>query len=179
MLVEVVRRHLAPLPGDQRGRLAGLRDPRVGRALALLHERPAHPWTLDELARGAAASRSVLAERFTHFVEDSPMQYLTRWRMQIAARLLAESSRKVAAVALAVGYDSEAAFSRAFKKAAGVPPRRGAAGTPRARSTDRRSARPPSRHRFPDEAGDRVEQGGAADRVVVVGAGDAEEAPGA
>jgi AraC-like DNA-binding protein len=122
LFVEVVRRHLATLPAEQRGWLAGLRDPVVGRALALLHERPAHPWTLDELARGAGASRSVLAERFTHFVEDPPMQYLARWRMQIAARLLAESTRKVAAVAMEVGYDSEAAFSRAFKKAAGVPP---------------------------------------------------------
>ena len=74
------------------------------------------------VGRGAGASRSVLAERFTHFVEDPPMQYLTRWRMQMAARLLAETSRKVASVALDVGYDSEAAFSRAFKKAAGVPP---------------------------------------------------------
>jgi AraC-like DNA-binding protein len=122
MFVEVVRRHLATLPPEQRGWLAGLRDPMVGRALALLHERPAHPWTLEELARDSGASRSVLAERFTHFVEDSPMQYLTRWRMQIAARLLAESTSKVSAVALDVGYDSEAAFSRAFKKAAGVPP---------------------------------------------------------
>ena len=122
LFIEVVRRHLATLPAEQRGWLAGLRDPVVGRALALLHERAAHPWTLDELARGAGASRSVLAERFTHFVEDPPMQYLTRWRMQIVARLLAESTRKVAVVALEVGYDSEAAFSRAFKKAAGVPP---------------------------------------------------------
>ena len=122
MFVEVVRRHLAALPREQRGWLAGLRDPVVGRALGLLHERPAHPWTLEELARAAGASRSVLAERFAHFVEDPPMQYLTRWRMQIAARLLAEGTRKVSAVALEVGYDSEAAFSRAFKKAAGVPP---------------------------------------------------------
>lgn len=122
LFVEVVRRHLATVPAEQRGWLAGLRDPVVGRALALLHERPAHPWTLDELARSAGASRSVLAERFTHFVEDPPMQYLTRWRMQIAARLLAESRSKVATVAQDVGYDSEAAFSRAFKKAAGVPP---------------------------------------------------------
>lgn len=122
LFVEVVRRHLATLPVEQRGWLGGLRDPVVGRAIALLHERPAHAWTLDELARGAGASRSVLAERFTHFVEDPPMQYLTRWRMQIAARLLADSTRKVAAVAREVGYDSEAAFSRAFKKAAGVPP---------------------------------------------------------
>ncbi|MGH7730055.1 MAG: AraC family transcriptional regulator, partial [Candidatus Eiseniibacteriota bacterium] len=121
LFVEVVR-HLATLPAEQRGWLAGLRDPVVGRALALLHERPAHPWTLDQLARSSGTSRSVLAERFTHFVEDSPMQYLTRWRMQIAARLLAESTSKVSAVALDVGYDSEAAFSRAFKKAAGVPP---------------------------------------------------------
>ena len=94
----------------------------VGRALALLHERPAYPWTLDELAKDSGTSRSVLAERFTHFVEDPPMQYLARWRSQIAARLLAEGTRKVAAVASEVGYDSEAAFSRAFKKAAGVPP---------------------------------------------------------
>jgi AraC-like DNA-binding protein len=122
MFVEVVRRHLAALPPEQRGWLAGLRDAVVGRALALLHERPAHPWTLEALARESGASRSVLAERFTHFVEDPPMQYLTRWRMQIAARLLAESTSKVSAVALEVGYDSEAAFSRAFKKAAGVPP---------------------------------------------------------
>jgi AraC-like DNA-binding protein len=132
MFVEVVRRHLAGLPAEQRGWLAGLRDPVVGRALALLHERPAHSWTLEELAREAATSRSVLAERFTHFVEDPPMQYLARWRMQIAARLLADSTRKVAAVARDVGYDSEAAFSRAFKKTAGVPPatwrRRHAAG---------------------------------------------------
>jgi AraC-like DNA-binding protein len=122
MFIEVVRRHLAALPPEQRGWLAGLRDPMVGRALALLHERPAHPWTLEELARESGASRSVLAERFTLFVHDPPMQYLTRWRMQIAARLLAESTSKVSAVALEVGYDSEAAFSRAFKKAAGVPP---------------------------------------------------------
>jgi AraC-like DNA-binding protein len=124
LFIEVVRRHLATLPAEQRGWLGGLRDPVVGRALALLHERPAHGWTLEELAQGAGASRSVLAERFTHFVEDPPMQYLTRWRMQIAARLLAEGTRKVAAVAREVGYDSEAAFSRAFKKAAGVPPAR-------------------------------------------------------
>ena len=122
MFVEVVRRHLAALPPEQTGWLAGLRDPVVGRALALLHERPAHPWTLEDLARGAAVSRTVLAERFTHLVGDPPIQYLTRWRMQLAARLLAEDASKVAAVAAQVGYDSEAAFSRAFKKAAGVPP---------------------------------------------------------
>jgi AraC-like DNA-binding protein len=122
MFVEVVRRYLSELPGEQRGWLAGLRDPSVGRALALLHERPAHPWTLEALANEIGVSRSTLAERFTHLVGHPPMHYLTRWRMQIAARLLADGQAKVAAVALEVGYDSEAAFSRAFKKDAGVPP---------------------------------------------------------
>jgi len=122
MFVEVVRRYLAALPAEERGWLAGLRDPLVGRALALLHERPAHPWTLEALARDVGASRSVLADRFAHFVGHPPIQYLTRWRMQVAARLLAEGVRKVSAVALEVGYDSEAAFSRAFKKMIGVPP---------------------------------------------------------
>jgi AraC-like DNA-binding protein len=122
MFVEVVRRHLAGLPAEQTGWLAGLRDPSVGRALTCLHERPGDDWTLETLAKAAGLSRSALAERFTHFVGDPPMQYLTRWRMQVAARLLADGQAKVATVGLQVGYDSEAAFSRAFKKAAGVPP---------------------------------------------------------
>jgi AraC-like DNA-binding protein len=122
MFVEVVRRHLAALPAEQTGWLAGLRDRSVGRALACLHERPGDDWTLQKLAKTVGLSRSALAERFTHFVGDPPMQYLTRWRMQVAARLLADGEAKVSAVALRVGYDSEAAFSRAFKKAAGLPP---------------------------------------------------------
>jgi AraC-like DNA-binding protein len=122
MFVEVVRRYLAGLPAQQTGWLAGLRDRVVGRALALLHERPAEAWTLDRLARDVGLSRSALAERFTHFVGEPPVQYLTRWRMQVAARLLADSHAKVATVARQVGYDSEAAFSRAFKRVAGVPP---------------------------------------------------------
>jgi len=91
-------------------------------ALALLHQQPAHPWTLEKLARGAGLSRSALAERFNGFVGQPPMQYLTRWRIQLAAKLLAEDARKVSAVAMEVGYDSEAAFSRAFKKSVGVSP---------------------------------------------------------
>jgi AraC-like DNA-binding protein len=87
-----------------------------------LHERPGEAWTLETLARDVALSRSALAERFSHFVGQPPMQYLTRWRMQAAARLLADGQAKVSAVALQVGYDSEAAFSRAFKRAVGVPP---------------------------------------------------------
>jgi AraC-like DNA-binding protein len=138
MFVEVVRRHLAALPPGQTGWVAGLRDRIIGRALALLHERPAEAWTLEKLARGVGLSRSALAQRFTYFVGDAPMQYLTRWRMQAAARLLADGQAKVSAVALAVGYDSEAAFSRAFKKAAGMPPaawRRGQAAPPASRET--------------------------------------------
>ena len=122
MFVEVVRRHLAALPAVAPGWLAGLRDPGVGHALALLHERPGRPWTLARLAREIGMSRSVLATRFARLVGHPPMQYLTRWRMQVAARLLADGSDKVATVALEVGYDSEAAFSRAFKRVAGVPP---------------------------------------------------------
>jgi AraC-like DNA-binding protein len=115
MFVEVVRRHLAGLPAEETGWLAGLRDGVVGRARALLHDRPGEAWTLETLAREAGASRSTLAERFTRFVGEPPVQYLTRWRMQAAARLLADGEAKVASVALQVGYDSEAAFSRAFK----------------------------------------------------------------
>jgi len=122
MFVEVVRRHLQSLPAGGTGWLAGLRDEFVGRALALLHRRPEHPWTLDELARKVALSRSALAERFTHLVAQPPMQYLARWRMQVAAGLLSGGSATVAQVADEVGYASEAAFSRAFKKIVGVPP---------------------------------------------------------
>jgi AraC-like DNA-binding protein len=122
MFVEVVRRHLARLPETQTGWLAGLRDRVVGRALALLHERPGDAWTLEKLASDVGLSRSALAERFMHFVGEPPVQYLTRWRMQVAARLLADGHAKVATVGLQVGYDSEAAFSRAFKKLAGMPP---------------------------------------------------------
>jgi len=122
MFVEVVRRHLAGLPEGRTGWLAGLRDPHVGRALSALHARPAHPWTLDDLGREAGLSRSALAERFSALVGEPPMQYLARWRMQVAAGLLASTHDGVAAVAAAVGYASEAAFNRAFRKLVGVPP---------------------------------------------------------
>jgi AraC-like DNA-binding protein len=122
MFVEVIRRHVAGLPPEQAGWLAALRDEYVGRALCLLHERAAHAWTLDDLAGDVGLSRSAFAERFTRLVGEPPMQYLTRWRMQMAARLLTDGSAKVSAIALEVGYDSEAAFSRAFKKEAGVSP---------------------------------------------------------
>lgn len=122
MFVEVVRRHLRSLPAEHAGWLAGLRDEVAGRALAALHARPAYAWTLDELARSAHTSRSVLAERFKHFVGEPPMTYLAQWRMQLAAGLLAGGNANVAQVAVEVGYGSEAAFSRAFKKLVGVSP---------------------------------------------------------
>lgn len=122
MFVEVVRRHLATLSGDAGGWLAGLRDPLVGRALERLHNDPGRAWTLETLAREVASSRSVLAERFAHFVGEPPMHYLARWRIQCAAGLLTDGGTKVSAVGRKVGYDSEAAFSRAFKKHAGVSP---------------------------------------------------------
>ncbi|ODT19858.1 MAG: AraC family transcriptional regulator [Kaistia sp. SCN 65-12] len=122
MFLEVVRRHMDELGGDRTGWLAGLRDPLVGRALALLHAEPARGWTLEDLAASAGASRSALAERFTQLVGCPPIQYLTRWRMQIAARRLAEGGVKIAVVAQEIGYDSEAAFSRAFKKFVGQSP---------------------------------------------------------
>lgn len=122
MFIEVLRRYLEALPPGQTGWLAGLRDELVGRVLALLHARPAHPWTLDELAREAASSRSNVAKRFVEIVGQPPMQYLTQWRMQVAANLLVQSGAKIASIGPEVGYDSEAAFSRAFKKATGLAP---------------------------------------------------------
>lgn len=122
VFLEALRRYLESLPAAATGWLAGLRDPHVGRALRLLHARPAEDWTLQALAREAAVSRAVLAARFAQLVGCPPMQYLTRWRMQCAARLLADRDLKVAAVAEAVGYASEAAFSRAFKRETGGPP---------------------------------------------------------
>lgn len=122
LFVEVVRRYLEALPVTGGGWLAGLRDPAVGRVLAMLHGHLAHRWTLRALADGAALSRAALAERFLRLVGCPPIEYLTRWRMQVAARLLADPGAKVSDVAARVGYESDAAFSRAFKKATGLPP---------------------------------------------------------
>jgi AraC-like DNA-binding protein len=122
LFIEVVRRHLDSLPPDRTGWLSGLRDPTVGRALALLHERPTGAWTLDRLANEVGVSRSTLADRFTQMVGQPPMRYLAHWRLQLASRLLVDSSEKVSAVAFDVGYHSEAAFSRAFKDLVGVSP---------------------------------------------------------
>jgi AraC-like DNA-binding protein len=122
MFVDVVRRYLETLPADRTGWLAGLREPFVGKALATLHRTPAREWTLEGLSREVGLSRSALAERFTEYVGQPPMQYLTNWRMQLAANHLLAGTDAVAAIAERVGYESEAAFSRAFKKAVGTPP---------------------------------------------------------
>jgi len=134
LFIEVVRRYVATLPADNVGWFAGLRDDGVGRALHKLHERPAHSWTLEELARDVAMSRSALAERFAHFVGIPPMQYLAQWRIQLAASELRTTSASVAEIAERVGYGSEGALSRAFKRWVGVAPalyRRGASPAPK------------------------------------------------
>jgi AraC-like DNA-binding protein len=122
MFVEVVRKYIATLPEDSRGWLSALRDRHVGHAMRLIHGQPARQWTLDVLAHEVGLSRSVFAERFTHYVGVSPMQYLGRWRMQLAARRLDLPGVSVAQAGAEVGYESEAAFSRAFKKFVGTPP---------------------------------------------------------
>ena len=122
MFVDALRRHADGLPAGQTGWLAGLRDPGVGRALALLHERPGEAWTLEQLGEEAGLSRSVLHERFVHLIGQPPMQYLAQWRMQVAAGRLSDTNATVLEVALDVGYESEAAFSRAFKRIVGEAP---------------------------------------------------------
>jgi AraC-like DNA-binding protein len=122
LFVDTVRRHVATLPDHSIGWLAGARDPIVGKSLALLHKRPEHPWTIVELATAVGVSRSALVERFTRYLSNPPMTYLTGWRLRLAAQALTSSSKGVADVAAAVGYESEAAFNRAFKRAFGVPP---------------------------------------------------------
>jgi AraC-like DNA-binding protein len=122
LFIETLRRYVEQLPAEQTGWLAGARDEVVGSALALMHQRPFHPWTLVELATEAGTSRSVLAERFARYLDESPLAYLARWRLQLAARLLQTTKSTVLQVAAEVGYDSEAAFNRAFKREFSVPP---------------------------------------------------------
>lgn len=124
LFVETLRTYIAQLPPEQTGWLAGARDSEVGKTLALMHRNPAHPWTIASLAREAGVSRSVLAERFRHYLREPPMAYLTRWRLQLGAQMLASTSYSVAQIASEVGYESEAAFNRAFKREFETPPAR-------------------------------------------------------
>jgi transcriptional regulator GlxA family with amidase domain len=110
MFIEVVRRHLEAMPPEKAGWLAGLRDPFVGKALSLLHGAPAYSWTIEELAKQVGLSRSVLAERFTDLVGTPPLDYLAKWRMQIALGILSGGNANVARVAAEIGHESEAAF---------------------------------------------------------------------
>ena len=124
VFIETLRAYIARLPAEQTGWLAGARDSEVGKTLALMHREPSHPWTLADLAREAGISRSVLAERFRHYLNETPMAYLTRWRLQLGAQMLGSTNYSVAQIAGDVGYESEAAFNRAFKRDFGVPPAR-------------------------------------------------------
>jgi len=124
LFVETLCRYMDALPSEQTGWLATARDPKIGQALALLHRHPARAWTLPDLARESGTSRTVLAERFVQLMGESPLAYLARWRLQLAERRLTTTDRKVLQVAYDVGYESEAAFSRAFRRAFGMPPAR-------------------------------------------------------
>lgn len=124
LFAETLRRYARQLPSGETGWFAATRDPEVGKALTLLHHRHAHPWTLAELARESGLSRTVLSERFRHFLGEPPISYLTRWRLRLGARELAASSHSVAQIAVDCGYESEAAFNRAFKREFGIPPAR-------------------------------------------------------
>jgi AraC-like DNA-binding protein len=122
MFVEVVRKYIVHLPDDSKSWLSGLKHRHIGQALRLIHGQPAKPWTLAELAREVGLSRSVFAERFAYYVGVAPMHYIGRWRMQLAIRRLTVPGVSVAQAGAEVGYASEAAFNRAFKKYVGVPP---------------------------------------------------------
>lgn len=122
LFIEVLRLWIEQHSAGRTGWLAGVGDRIVGAALNALHQRPAHPWTLEELARAAGTSRSVLAERFMQLVGTSPMQYLIQWRMLLAANLLRRSNASLTQIAGDVGYQTDTAFIRAFRREYGTPP---------------------------------------------------------
>lgn len=122
LFVETLRRYINTLPEDETGWLAGTRDPVVGHALVLLHQDPAEPWTIANLSRRVGLSRTRLADRFRHFLGESPMAYLAQWRLKLGAEILQSTENSVAEIATSVGYGSEAAFNRAFKREFDVPP---------------------------------------------------------
>lgn len=144
MFVEILRQYMHQLPADHSGWLAGLNDPQAGKALRLMHAEPARNWTVDELARESGISRSALAQRFTDLIGESPMRYLSGWRIQLAKLMLRDYGHTIQQVAERVGYESEAAFNRAFKRAVGLPPAawRKSAAQAAAGSTASRSGKP-------------------------------------
>lgn len=122
MFVEILREYMQRLPTNQSGWFAAVNDAHVGKALRLLHANPVRDWTVDELAREVGLSRSALAQRFVELVGEAPMRYLANWRMQLAKQMMRDGGHNIQEVATRVGYDSEAAFNRAFKRATGSPP---------------------------------------------------------
>jgi AraC-like DNA-binding protein len=122
MFLNIVREYMQQLPPGQTGWLAGVQDPHVGKALRLMHAEPARHWTVEQLAHEAGTSRSALAERFTELLGEAPMHYLATWRIHLARQLLCEPARSIPDIAVRVGYESEAAFARAFKRLVGIPP---------------------------------------------------------
>ena len=169
LFIEVLRLYMNEQSEGRTGWLAGVGDRIVGAALNALHERPAHAWTLEELAREAGTSRSVLAERFQHLVGSSPMQYLTQWRMLLAANLLARSNAPLARIAEDVGYQTDTAFSRAFRREYGAPPaawRRRHAARPRAGGDVRAARDQGALMRVTPDARQHVDRAVAADQQV-------------
>jgi len=134
LFVETLRAYIAQLPAEQTGWLGGARDAEVGKTLALMHRDPSRPWTLASLAKEAGISRSVLAERFRHYLQQTPMAYLMRWRLQLGAQMLGSTNHSVSQIAAEVGYESEAAFNRAFKREFEIPPARFRAKTRKTRT---------------------------------------------
>ena len=124
LFIETLRRYMRLLPAGQIGWLAGARDVEIGRVLALMHQQPAASWTIATLAHEVGISRAVLAERFRQYLGEPPLAYLTRWRLQLGAQMLSSTSHSVAQIAAKVGYESEPAFNRAFKRTFGNPPAR-------------------------------------------------------
>ncbi|HEY6727951.1 MAG TPA: AraC family transcriptional regulator [Polyangiaceae bacterium] len=144
LFIETLRLYMAELPQDRRGWLAAARDPAVGNALAAVHREPAQAWTVAGLAKQAGVSRSVFAARFQTLLGETPLAYVARWRIQLGARLLETTDDSVLQIALAVGYESEAAFNRAFKRAFDLPPARYRRGRARGATT---SGPPGTAHR--------------------------------
>jgi AraC-like DNA-binding protein len=124
LFIETLRQYMADLPPERTGWLAAARDPAVGRALAAIHREPGKAWTVAGLAKQAGVSRTVFAARFNQMLDEAPVAYVTRWRIQLGARLLETTDDSVLQIALKVGYESEAAFNRAFKREFDLPPAR-------------------------------------------------------
>jgi transcriptional regulator GlxA family with amidase domain len=122
MFLHAVRQYIDSLPPGSTGWLAGLRDPHLRMALRKMHGHPAHAWTVESLASEVGMSRSAFAEHFTRYMDMPPMQYLSNWRLQLASQLLDQPGISIEQVAEQVGYESAAAFSRAFKRKVGMPP---------------------------------------------------------